>query len=182
MRICFEGIRIHPGNRAPIAPLCRPSGRRLRSRHAAPPLILLSHGRATLQRSGGSAFGSMARGGGEERGGEFFVEGEEEFDALAVGGKGFRAVAAIHGTIQFGVGLDQGGRHRQWVVEIGQLGVGKPFAHFQDGPGGFLDGIFLLDGWLSGPRKIVIDESGGTAIAGLQSPADLMHPGHVHGG
>ena len=48
--------------------------------------------------SGFGASGSAAGrggGGGEEGGGELLVEGEEELDALAVGGEGFGAVAAF---------------------------------------------------------------------------------------
>ena len=41
-----------------------------------------------------------------ERGGEFFVEGEEVFHALAVAVERLRAVAAVNGAVEVGVGFD----------------------------------------------------------------------------
>ena len=35
-----------------------------------------------------------------QRGGDFFVEGEEVFDAVAVAGEWFRPVTAIHGAVE----------------------------------------------------------------------------------
>jgi len=56
----------------------------------------------------------------QERGGEFFVELEEELHALAVGMEGFGAVTFLHGAIQFGMGLDEFGRHGERVVKVGE--------------------------------------------------------------
>ena len=53
-------------------------------------------------------------GGGGEGGGELLVEGEEELDALALGGEGLWAVAAVGGAVERGgVGL--------WGQESGNL-------------------------------------------------------------
>ncbi len=46
-------------------------------------------------------------GGGQEGRGELFVKGEKEFHALAVALEFFRAVAEVHGAIQFRVGLGE---------------------------------------------------------------------------
>ena len=54
-------------------------------------------------------------GGGQQRRGEFFVEGKQEFHALAVALKFFRTVAEIHGAIQFRVGFS--------FQEIGMAGT-----------------------------------------------------------
>ena len=67
-------------------------------------------------------------GDGEERGGEFFVEREEVFDALAVVVEGLRAIAEVDGAVEFGVGFDERGRHGQRIVEVGEGGIGKFFA------------------------------------------------------
>jgi hypothetical protein len=58
--------------------------------------------------SPGSAAAARPFGRGQERGGELLVEAEEEFDALAVGGEGFGAVAALDGAVEALVGLDEG--------------------------------------------------------------------------
>ena len=42
------------------------------------------------------------------------------FDALAVAGEGFGAVAAFDGAVEFAVSLGEGGGHGQRVVEIGE--------------------------------------------------------------
>ena len=52
----------------------------------------------------GCADGAFWRRGGG--GGEPFVEGEEEFDALAVVVEGLRAVAEFDGTVEGGMGFD----------------------------------------------------------------------------
>jgi formylmethanofuran:tetrahydromethanopterin formyltransferase len=52
----------------------------------------------------------------EQGGGEFFIECEEELYALAVVRERLRAIAEVNGAVQFGVGFDESGRHRQWVV------------------------------------------------------------------
>ncbi len=81
---------------------------------------------------------------GNERGGEFFVEGEEVFDALAVVLEGLRAVAEVNGAVEVGVGFDQRGRHRQRVVKVGQRRVGKFLARVQHRlRGGFHGGALL---------------------------------------
>ena len=64
-------------------------------------------------------------GGGEQGHGEFFIEGEEVFDALAVVFERLRAVTAVHGAVEGGVGFDQRGRHGQRIVEVGQRRVRK---------------------------------------------------------
>ncbi|MCY2951481.1 MAG: hypothetical protein NTU53_05825 [Planctomycetota bacterium] len=77
-------------------------------------------GRVTVAEGALGAAAGFGLGG--EGGGEFFVECEEEFDALAFGGKGLRAVAAIDGGGEIeefgemGGGLAVGG--------VGQVGVG----------------------------------------------------------
>ena len=72
--------------------------------------------------------GALFLGGGEEGGREFFVEGEEVFDALAVVVEGLRAIAEVDGAVEFGVGFDERGRHGQRIVEVGEGGIGKFFA------------------------------------------------------
>src|SRR5436190_10050398 len=76
------------------------------------------------RRFGGRAGGAASRGwrDGQEGGGQFFVEGEKVFDALAVGVEGFGAVAFFDGAIQFGVGFEQFGRHGEGIVKVGEGG------------------------------------------------------------
>ena len=59
-------------------------------------------------------------GGGEERGGERFVEGKVVFHPVPVAGERLGPVTAVHGAVQLLVGLEQRRGHRQRVVEIGQ--------------------------------------------------------------
>lgn len=58
--------------------------------------------------------------GSGEGGGEFFVEGEEEFNPFAVAVEGFLAVAKLNGAVEFGMGFLQCGRHGQGIVQIGE--------------------------------------------------------------
>ena len=92
-----------------------------------------------------SNLGALAAGGtrGGERGGEFFVEGEEVFHARAVGGEGFAAVAAIHGPVERGVGGGEGGRHGERVVKVGEGGGGEGGAGVEHPLGGGLHGAAL---------------------------------------
>lgn len=46
----------------------------------------------------------FARHGRRERGDELLVEGEEEFEALALGGEGLRPIAAVDGPVEGVVG------------------------------------------------------------------------------
>ena len=82
------------------------------------------------------------RRGGEERGGELFVEAEEVFDAFAVGVEGLGAVAFLDGAIEFGVGLGEKHGHGERVVKIGQRrkAARRPvrFARGEDGSRGYL--------------------------------------------
>ena len=50
---------------------------------------------------GYSAFTPLL-GGGDKRGGELLVEGEEVFDAVAVAGEGLGPVTAVHGAAPYG--------------------------------------------------------------------------------
>jgi len=56
-------------------------------------------------------FSSSFLGWGKEGRGEFFVEGKEVFDALAVGIEWLRAVAKVNGAVEVGVGFHERGRH-----------------------------------------------------------------------
>ena len=60
-----------------------------------------------------------------ERGGELFVEGEEVFDALAVGGEGVLAVAAVHGAVERLVGFGEARRHRHRIIQVRQGAAGE---------------------------------------------------------
>jgi hypothetical protein len=75
-------------------------------------------------RLGAYTSAARARSGGKERRRELFVEGEEEFDALAVGGERFRAVAAFDGAVELLMGAEKIGGHEERVVELGEGGVG----------------------------------------------------------
>jgi len=72
--------------------------------------------------------------GRHERRDEFFVEGEEVLDALAVVLKWLRSVAEVNDTVEFGVSFDERGRHRQRVVEVGH---GAGFHSKERGMGGY---------------------------------------------
>lgn len=87
-----------------------------------------------------------------------FVEGEEELDAFAVGGEGLGAVAAFYGAIEALVGLDEFGGHEEWVVELGEGGVGVEGAGVEDGLGEFFDFGVLGGGGVLGPRVVVVDK------------------------
>jgi hypothetical protein len=60
---------------------------------------------------------------GGEGGGELFVEGEEEFETVAVGGEGLWAVGAVDGEVEVGVGIGEGGGRGEGVVEVGEGGA-----------------------------------------------------------
>ena len=76
------------------------------------------------------------------------VEAEEEFQAAELGGESGGAVALVHGPIQLAVGLGQGGRHGERVVEQGQGGIGKLGPRRQHPPGsGFGVGGVVGGGW-----------------------------------
>ena len=62
---------------------------------------------------------------GGEGCGELFVEGEEEFEAVAVGGEGLRAIGAVDGEVEIGVGFGEGGGHGEGVVEVGEGRTGR---------------------------------------------------------
>lgn len=94
-------------------------------------------------------------GGGEERGGELFVEGEEVFDALTVVVEGLRTIAEFDGAVEFGVGFDERGRHGKRIVEVGESGIREFFAGVEDGLRGLFDGTALLGRGFR-PRKIVV--------------------------
>ena len=85
-------------------------------------------------------FSSPFLGGGHERRGEFLVEREEVFDALAVVLERLRAVAEVNGVVEVGMGFDQRGRHRQRVVEIGHRRAGEFLACVQHGLRGCFHG------------------------------------------
>ena len=56
-------------------------------------------------------------GGGDQRGGELLVEGEEVFDAVVVAEEWFGPVTAIHGAVESLMRFQQRSRHHQWVIE-----------------------------------------------------------------
>jgi hypothetical protein len=74
--------------------------------------------------------------GRNERGGELFIQREQVLDPFAVILKGLGTVAQVNCPVQLRVRLDQGGRHRQRVVKVGQRGIGRFLPLGQDRPGG----------------------------------------------
>ena len=86
------------------------------------------------------------------------VEAEEELDALAVGGEGFGAVAALDGAVEALVGLDEFGGHEERVVKLGEGGFGVEGTGVEDGLGEFFDFGFLSWGGVLRPRVIIVDE------------------------
>src|SRR3546814_10930104 len=63
-----------------------------------------------------------------------------EFWGFAAGGLFGGEVGGVHGLVELLVGLDQGGRPGQWVVEVGEGGVGETGAGVQYDLGGSFDG------------------------------------------
>jgi hypothetical protein len=55
-----------------------------------------------------------------QRRGELLIKGEKIFNAMAVAGERFSPVTAVHGAVQFGMRLDQFGRHGHGIVKIDQ--------------------------------------------------------------
>ncbi len=53
-----------------------------------------------------------------------FVEGEEEFEAVAVGGEGLGTIGAVNGKVEVGVRVGEGGGHGEGVVEVGEGDAG----------------------------------------------------------
>ena len=98
--------------------------------------------------------GALFLGGGEEGGGEFFVEGEEVFDALAVVVERLGTVAEVNGAVEGSVGFDERGRHGQRIVKVGERRVGELLARVQHGLRGGFDGGALLVARRFGPREI----------------------------
>ncbi len=96
--------------------------------------------------------------GREKRGGELFVEGEEELDALAVAGEGFRAVASLDGAVETLVGVNQFCGHGQWIIELGEGGVGIECAGVEDGLCKLFDFGLLGRSGILWPRVIVVDD------------------------
>ena len=89
--------------------------------------------------SGQSSTAASCWGGREQRGGELFVEGEEEFNPFAVVGEGLGAVAAFDGAVEALVGFDEFGRHEKRVVELREGGVGVQGAGIEDRLSEFFD-------------------------------------------
>jgi len=118
---------------------------------------------------------------GGEEGGEFFVEGEEEGDALGLAGEVGFAVCGVNGAIKCVVSIDEIGGHGEWVVEIGEGGVGMTGTLVKDGLSGGLDGGALLVGGLR-PREVVIDEAPCVPVVALEATANRSGPCHVHSG
>ena len=96
--------------------------------------------------------------GGNERRGQFFVEGEEVLDALAVGIERSRTVAEVNGAVELAVGFHQRGRHRQRVVKVGQRRLGKFLPRVQHRLRGGFHGSALFGGRRFGPGVVVVDE------------------------
>ena len=94
----------------------------------------------------------------EKRGSEFFVEGEEVLDALAVAFKGLRAVRTVNGAVEVGMGFDQRRRHRQRVVKVSERRVGGFFARVQDRLRCHFYSRALFVSERLRPRKIIIDK------------------------
>lgn len=61
---------------------------------------------------------------GGEEGGEFFVEREEECDALGLGLERRAAVGGVHGAVKSMMGFDEAGRHGQRIVQVAERGLG----------------------------------------------------------
>lgn len=70
-----------------------------------------SFGQACGCSAGARGAGAGLFGGGEERGGELFVEREEVFYALAVVVEGLRAVTQVHGAADEAISV----RDRNWL-------------------------------------------------------------------
>ena len=131
---------------------------------------------------GGVLLATAWPGGRQKRGGEFFVESEKEFDALAFAVEGLRAVAMINGAVEVGVGFDEGGRHGERVVKIGECGIGKLYPHIQHSLSfGFHGGALLVCHVLR-PREIVIHNPTRILVTTFETPASVPHPSHVHCG
>lgn len=60
---------------------------------------------------------------GKEGRGQFFVEGEELFDVLAVVLKRPRAVADVNGAVEVGVSFHECGRHREFLSGSGKAPI-----------------------------------------------------------
>jgi hypothetical protein len=88
--------------------------------------------KATVASACGFAAASDFLGGREKGGGEFFVEGEEVFDALAVVVEGLRTITEVDGAVEFGVGFDEGWRHGERIVKVGESGIGEFLACVED--------------------------------------------------
>ena len=118
--------------------------------------------RERLRRSWGTRWGRAAAarccGCGEQGCGELLVEGEEELDALSVGGECLLAIASLDGAVEALVSLDEFGRHRQRVIKCGEGGVGVEGAGLKDGLGLALDCSALGVGQVQGPRICVVDQ------------------------
>jgi len=91
---------------------------------------ILACGRRGLSRT---AAGGRCR--GQEGRSELLVEGEEKFDAFAVGGEGLGAVAALDGAVETLVGFGEFVWHEERVVELGEGRVWIEGAGIEDGLG-----------------------------------------------
>lgn len=112
--------------------------------------------------------------------GEFFVKGEEEFDAFAVGGERFGAVAGVDGSVEVGVGLRQVRGHRQRIVQVRQARPRTRRPRVQHRLGLRFHVGFLLRRRRLGPGVVVVDESCRVAVVRFQAAADQPNPCHVH--
>lgn len=79
---------------------------------------------------------------GDKWGGEFFVEGENEFDALAVVFKLLRAIAEVDGAINLRVSFDEGGGRQGSPGNADHEIVGE--ADGEENPGVFIRKLVLL--------------------------------------
>ena len=91
---------------------------------------------------------------------------EEEFDSLALGSEGLRAVTPVHRAIQSGVGFRQLGRHSKRIVEVGQCcATGQVFfAHVQHRLRRHLHRRALLFAWRLRPRIVIVDHAARVAV------------------
>lgn len=106
---------------------------------------------------------------------------KEKGDAFGFGLEKGLGVGGIHGSIQGLMGLQQGRRHRQWIVEVRQRGIRETGTRVEDSLSRRLYGLDLLGRWGFGPREVVIDDANRVLIIAFQSSSCASHPSHVHG-
>lgn len=104
-----------------------------------------------------------------QRSGEVFVEGEEVFYALAVGGEGVFAVAAVHGAVEGLVGFGEGGRHGHGIIEIRKGAGGEFLARGEDFFRALFDFGSLRFRRCRGPGEVVVHQACRVTVIRFQS-------------